>query len=68
MAEIKLEGGITVKTFKPPAGFDPFTAKPSDVVDNGFPERPVGGENLERYKRVIGSSWARPTTSCRRSA
>ena len=54
MTEIKLEGGITVKTFEPPAGFDPFTAKPSDVVGRGFPERPVGGENLERYKRVIG--------------
>jgi hypothetical protein len=54
MAEINLGAGITLKTFEPPAGFDPHTAKPSDVVNNGFPERPTGREQLERYKRVMG--------------
>jgi hypothetical protein len=41
-------------TFKPPAGFNPLTASPDDVIKNGFPARPDDPRHLARYQRVLG--------------
>jgi len=53
MTEIKLDGGITIQTFKPPAGFDPLSASPADAVRYGFPEPPKEPQHLARYRRVL---------------
>jgi hypothetical protein len=54
MTEITFEGGIKIKTFKPPHGFNPLTADAAEVVARGFPERPKDPHHLERYERVLG--------------
>jgi len=54
MAEITLEGGIKIRTFRPPRNFDPLTARAADVVAHGFPERPEDAHHLDRYRRVLG--------------
>jgi hypothetical protein len=54
MTLITLDGGIKIMTFKPPAGFNPLTASPDDVIKNGFPARPEDPRHLARYQRVLG--------------
>jgi hypothetical protein len=55
MTEIKLDGGLKIRTFQPPAGFDPMTASQADLLKFGFPARPDAGPHLERYKRVFSA-------------
>lgn len=53
MAVIKLENGVSIRTFRPPEGFDPRTAPAADVVRAGFPARPTDPRLLERYERFF---------------
>lgn len=53
MAVIKLEGGVTITTFRPPQGFDPLTESPEKVVAAGFPTRPSDPQLLKRYERFF---------------
>jgi hypothetical protein len=48
MPKITLEGGIEIRTYGPPYGFDPFTGSAADVVKHGFPARPEDPHHLER--------------------
>ena len=54
MTQITLEGGIKIRTFRPPPGFDPLSASPADLMKNGFPARPEDAHHLERYRQVLG--------------
>ncbi|MGH7088822.1 MAG: G1 family glutamic endopeptidase [Stellaceae bacterium] len=53
MAQITLDGGIQVTTFRPPRGFDPLIADAAEVVRHGFPQIPEDPRHLERYRRVL---------------
>jgi hypothetical protein len=54
MPDVKLDNGITVKTFEaPPAGFDPLTAKPDMLEKLGFPSHHDNPHHMERYARVM---------------
>jgi hypothetical protein len=54
MTKLTLEGGIQIRTYSPPPGFDPLSASAAELVRHGFPERPVDAHHLERYQRVFG--------------
>jgi len=53
MKKVELEEGISVITYAPPPGFDPLTARASDVEKFGFPPLPEDPRMMERYKRVF---------------
>jgi hypothetical protein len=53
MAVITLEGGVKVRTFRPPSGFDPLCASSAELERYGFPARPDDPHLLERYQRVF---------------
>jgi hypothetical protein len=53
MAVITLEGGVKVRTFRPPSGFDPLSASSAELERYGFPARPDDPHLLERYQRVF---------------
>ncbi len=53
MTQITLEGGLKIKTFEPPRGFDPLTASLADLDRHGFPARPDDAHHLARYRRVF---------------
>jgi hypothetical protein len=54
MKEIILEGGIKVRTFRPPHGFDPLLASSDDLQKFGFPPRPDDPDRLARYRKRWG--------------
>jgi hypothetical protein len=48
-----LEGGVKVRTFRPPPRFNPLTASAMQLRRYGFPARPDDPHLLERYQRVF---------------
>jgi hypothetical protein len=50
---ITLEDNIRIRTFKPPSGFDPLSATPSELEQHGFPARPDHPRLLKLYQRVF---------------
>jgi hypothetical protein len=50
---LTLSNGIEVRTFAPPADFDPLTADDDTLLRNGFPPRPAEGAHLGRYTQVV---------------
>ena len=53
MTEITLDGGLKIRTFEPPRGFDPLTATHAELDKHGFPTRPDDPHHLARYRRVF---------------
>jgi hypothetical protein len=54
MKSMTLDGGLKITTFgPPPANFNPFTAKASDLAKSGFPSIPEDPRHLERYHRIF---------------
>ena len=53
MPELTLEGGVKIKTFAPPRGFDPLTASLADLQRYGFPPRPEDPHHLARYTQFF---------------
>ena len=53
MKKIALENGISIVTFEPPSGFDPFIASPVELTKNGFPPIPQDPAQRERYQRMF---------------
>ena len=54
MSQFELDGGWKVRTYDPPADFDPLTATPVELEKYGFPQRPQDAHHLARYRRVFG--------------
>jgi Peptidase A4 family/PASTA domain len=54
MTKITLEGGVQIRTYRPPPAFDPLSASAADLIRYGFPQRPTDPVHLERYQRVFG--------------
>jgi hypothetical protein len=52
-AVLTLSHGIEVRTFAPPADFDPLTADDDTLLRNGFPARPPEGPHLDRFTQVL---------------
>lgn len=50
---LTLSNGIEVRTFAPPADFDPLTADDDTLLRNGFPARPPEGPHLDRFIQVL---------------
>jgi hypothetical protein len=50
---LTLSNGIKVRTFAPPADFDPLTADDDTLLRNGFPARPAEGPQLDRFTQVL---------------
>lgn len=53
MAQIVLEGGIEITTFRPPRGFDPLAVSAAEAVRHGFPLPPEDPHHRARYRRVL---------------